>query len=140
MMNCRDTSMKIVWVMQNCIAVCTEEPLSMSNIGNDFSYGAGIIGLKSDTSATYQLIIYTSGEYLHGELRCDRRPERIYHIQCRNQFFSQEADGVYRNNQIYRLTVDAQTGVTLGEEEIGRNHAKIAYDPEGLELVDRTKS
>ena len=94
---------------------------------------------RNNTSATYQLIIYTSGEYLHGELRCDRRPERIYHIQCRNQFFSQEADGVYRNNQIYRLTVDAQTGVTLGEEEIGRNHAKIAYDPEGLELVDRTK-
>ena len=47
MMNCRDTSMKIVWVMQNCIGVCTEEPLSMSNIGIVFSYGAGIIGLKT---------------------------------------------------------------------------------------------
>lgn len=93
---------------------------------------------QNDTDATYQLVTYTTSDYLHGELRCDRRPGRSFHIQCRGEFFSREADGVYRNNRIYRVTVDTATGAALGEECIAQNHARIAYDPAGLELVDLT--
>ena len=45
---------------------------------------------------------------------------------------------MYRNNQIYRVTVDNATGQTLAQERIAQNHARIAYDPEGLEVVDMT--
>ena len=93
---------------------------------------------RNDTDATYQLVTYTTSDYLHGELRCDRKPSRSFHIRCRDEFFSREADGVYRNNQIYRVTVDNATGQTLAQERIAWNHAKIAYDPEGLEVVDMT--
>ena len=93
---------------------------------------------RNDTDATYQLVTYTTSDYRHGERRCDRKPGRSFHIRCRDEFFSREADGVYRNNQIYRVTVDNATGQTLAQERIAWNHAKIAYDPEGLEVVDMT--
>ena len=91
----------------------------------------------NDTDRIYQLIVHVSDGYLCGELRCDGRPARKYHIECRNEFFSREADGVYRNNEIYRITVDVKTGNRIEEELLRKNHAKIAYDPAGLELVER---
>lgn len=92
----------------------------------------------NDTDRTYQLITYISDGYLCGELRCSQRPLLKYHIECRNEFFSREKDGVYRNNEIYRITVDTRTGNKVSEELLRKNHAKIAYDPSGLELVDCT--
>ena len=40
---------------------------------------------KNTTDITYQLIIYTTDEYLCGELRADKRPDYKYHISMRKQ-------------------------------------------------------
>ncbi len=90
------------------------------------------------TKDTYQLFVHVSGGYLCGELRCSRRPPHTYHIQCRGEYFSREEDGVYRNNEIYRITIDNKTGRQIREELLRKNHAKIAYDPAGLAVMDRT--
>lgn len=82
---------------------------------------------RNDTPDTYQLLISVDGEYLRGELRCSARPPRVYHIQCRGEAFVQEADGVYRNNEIWRVTLDARTGSRISEECLRKNHAKLAY-------------
>jgi len=92
------------------------------------------------TAMTYQLITYTTQDYLCGELRCDQRPPWKYHIQCRDEFFTKEPDGVYRNNKIFRTKIDTDTGNLIAEELIRQNHAKIAYDPEGLTLVSPNNS
>ncbi len=92
----------------------------------------------NDSDSTYQLITYVDGEYLCGELRCNQCPSRKYHIECRNEFFSRERDGVYRNNEIYRIAVDPRTGSKITEELLRKNHARIAYDPAGLTVVDCT--
>ncbi len=91
----------------------------------------------NSTSMTYQLLTYTTQDYLCGELRCDQRPSWKYHIQCRDEFFTKEFDGVYRNNKIFRTKIDIDTGNQISEELIRQNHAKIAYDPERLTLIDR---
>lgn len=83
---------------------------------------------RNDTEDTWQLITYVDGEYLRGELRCSVRPGRVYHIQCRNEAFVQEADGVYRNNEIWRVAVDARTGEHVSEELLRKNHARLAYE------------
>lgn len=82
---------------------------------------------RNDTPHTWQLITYVDGEYLRGELRCSARPARARHIQCRNEEFVTEADGVWRNNEIWRVTVDARTGARLSEELLRKNHARLAY-------------
>jgi len=89
----------------------------------------------NDTDWTYQLITYISEGYLCGELRCSQHPSVKYHIECRNEFFSREQDGVYRNNEIYRIKVDIRTGNRISEELLRKNHAKVMYDTSGLDIV-----
>ena len=93
---------------------------------------------KNTTNLTYQLIIYTTDEYLCGELRANQRQDYKYHIVSENVFFSKENDGVYRNGEVYREKVDCATGNKVKKELIRRNHAKVCYDTSNLELVDIT--
>lgn len=93
---------------------------------------------KNTTNLTYQLIIYTTDEYLCGELRADKRQDYKYHIISENVFFSKENDGVFRNGEVYREKVDCSTGNKIKKELIRRNHAKVCYDTSNLELVDKT--
>lgn len=94
---------------------------------------------QNNTDRTYQLTVWTDGEYLHGELLADRPQQYSYHIECRNEFFSREEDGVYRNNEIWRHKIDVHTGEGAEAVLLRRNHAKIAYDPAGLTVVDLRK-
>ena len=93
---------------------------------------------KNTTNLTYQLIIYTTDEYLCGELRADKRQDYKYHIVSENVFFSKENDGVYRNGEVYREKVDCATGNKIKKELIRKNHAKVCYDTSNLEVVDKT--
>lgn len=82
----------------------------------------------NDTEAVYQLITYTSGEYLCGEMRCERQQEFKYHIKVRDEYFSKEPDGTYRNGKVYRTKIDRATGNTVNEELIKVNHARVMYE------------
>ena len=94
---------------------------------------------RNNTDCTYQLTVWTDDEHLHGELLADRPQEYSYHIECRNEFFSREEDGVYRNNEVWRHKIDVRTGQKVEVVLLRRNHAKVAYDPSGLTVVDLRK-
>ena len=94
---------------------------------------------KNNTNITYQLIIYTTDEYLCGELRADNKQIYKYHIIAENTFFSKEEDGVYRNGEVYQEKIDPITGNKLVRKLIRKNHAKVCYDTKNLDLVDLTK-
>ncbi len=91
---------------------------------------------KNTTDRTYQLIVYTTDEYLCGELRADQRQRYKYHIETENEFFSREKGVVYRNGEVYRKQIDRVTGKQTGRTLIRRNHAKVVYDTAGLEIKD----
>lgn len=86
------------------------------------------------TDRTYQLIVYTTPEYLCGELRADRPQKNKYHIKAENEFFSRENGIVYRNGEIYRLKVDGVTGDHIERKLIRQNHAQVLYDTANLEI------
>jgi len=83
---------------------------------------------KNTTATTYQLIVYTTPEYLCGELRCNQQSDLSYHIKAVDEYFSREGDGIYRNGQIIRNIIDKRSGNTVKSELIKTNHAKILYD------------
>ena len=89
------------------------------------------------TGNTYQLIIYTDEEYLHGELRAKFKQEYTYHIKAENEYFSLEDDGVYRNGEVYRTIINPQNGNCLKKELIRSNHAKVQYETTNLDLLDK---
>lgn len=84
----------------------------------------------NNTNQTFQLITYTTDEYLCGELRSDKQIEHSYHIVEENNYFVKEKDSYYRNNEIYRKEIDKKTGNTINKNLVLRNHAKVLYDEE----------
>ncbi|MDE5570617.1 MAG: VanW family protein [Prevotella sp.] len=86
------------------------------------------------TSRTYQLMVWSDGEYLRGEFRADFPQDNSYHIHAENEFFSEENGVVYRNGLVYRDTIDRRTGVCISKELLRRNHAKVMYDTSHLAI------
>ena len=91
---------------------------------------------KNTTQRTYQLVVYTTPEYLCGELRADMPQRNKYHISTKNVFFSRENGIVYRNGEVYRDKVDGVTGNHIERKLIRSNHAKVLYDTSGLDIVE----
>lgn len=107
--------------------------------GTSIMYNYRDYRFKNTTDRTYQLIVYTTDEYLCGELRADKRQQYKYHIAAENTFFSRENGVVYRNGEVYREKIDRVTGEHIEKKLIRKNHARVVYDTSGLEIVDLSK-
>jgi vancomycin resistance protein VanW len=90
---------------------------------------------KNTTDMTFQLIVYTTEEYLCGELRAEKPLAVKYHIKAENEYFSKEEDGIYRNNTIFRQCIDKISGNLLEQKLIKVNHAKVMYDPQNIKTM-----
>ncbi len=90
--------------------------------------------VRNDSHNTYQLVTYTDGEYLRGELRAMNALPYTYHIHSRDEHFSCEEGVVYRNGIVERQIIDRTTGKCLNCDIIRRNHAKVMYDTTHLAI------
>lgn len=95
---------------------------------------------KNTTDITFQLIMYTSDEYLNGEVRANKSLECKYHIKAEDEIFYRENNQVYRNGKVFRHCVDLKTGNLISRELIKTNHAKVVYDVGNLNIIDLEKS
>lgn len=86
------------------------------------------------TEQPFQLIVYTTDEYLCGELRTTQPLPYAYHISCEGEGFVREDGVVYRVGQVFRAVVDKRTGDTLSKVCIKQNHARVLYDTAALEV------
>lgn len=89
---------------------------------------------QNNTNRTYQLIVYTTDEYLCGELRASAPQEYSFHVHAENEYFNKEQDGVYRCGEVIRDKIDIHTGNKIESQIIRRNHAKVCYDTSNLEI------
>lgn len=90
------------------------------------------------TDISFQLIVYTSEKYLHGQIRADKPMSCKYHIKSEDEFFSEENGCVYRNGKVFRECVDVKTGCLISREPIKTNHARVMYDTSGLDIISVT--
>ena len=93
----------------------------------------------NNTSYTFQLAVHTDGEYLIGHLLCSDNLPNTYDVKAEEEFFSQEDGAVYRNNKVYRKTIDVITGNIIEKQLIKTNHAKVMYDTSNLEIRENEK-
>ncbi len=85
--------------------------------------------LTNNTGHTFQLLIYTNDTHLCGQLRCGSPLPYSYHIYEKEHYFSLEQGQYYRNNQVWRKTVDKATGNTVRQQHLITSHARVLYDP-----------
>ena len=100
--------------------------------GTSVAYNYLDYRFKNNTNQPFQIIVYTTDEYLCGEIRTTCELEYSYHITCEDEYFSRENDTVYRNNKIFRSVVDKRTGNEVSKKLIKANHAKVMYDTSNL--------
>jgi len=84
--------------------------------------------IANETDRTLQVHVWLADDDLRGEVRCDRAPAAKYRVEERDHRFIREADGtVYRENELWRLTLDATTNEVRAEELVTRNRAEVRY-------------
>ncbi len=82
----------------------------------------------NETDCTLQLRAWLTDDDLRGEVRSDRASAEAYRVEERGHRFIREADGtVYRENELWRLAVDAATNEVKAEELLTRNRAEVRY-------------
>jgi vancomycin resistance protein VanW len=104
--------------------------------GTSIFYNALDYQFKNNTDATFQIIVYTTDEYLCGEIRTDKGPKVKYHIYEEDAYFEKKGENYFRHNKVFRKCVDVVTGNTLSNELVCENYAKVAYD---ASFIDPTK-
>ena len=84
--------------------------------------------IANEADRTLQLRAWLTDDDLRGEVRSDRVAAEKYRIEERDHRFIREADGtVYRENELWRLTLDAATNEVKAEELVTRNRAEVRY-------------
>lgn len=90
--------------------------------------------VRNDTDNTFQIVAYTTDEYLCGELRALRPLDVRYHVKSEGERFVEEGGVVYREGSVYRECVDKRSGNLLSRELIKQNHARVMYDTSHLHI------
>lgn len=104
--------------------------------GTSITYNYLDYRFVNHTDQTFQLVVWVTDKYLCGELRCEEPLALSRHIVCEDEHFSKEGGIVYRNGRVYRETYDKKTGNLIHRELIRKNHARVMYDTEKLEIKE----
>ena len=92
---------------------------------------------RNDTPAAFQLLTWSDGTYLRGELRSDRSLPVRWHVHAEGEGFVREEGIVYRVGQVWREKVDVRTGQLLERTLLRQNHARVLYDTDGLPIQEK---
>jgi len=105
--------------------------------GTSILYNYKDYRFKNNTKQPFQLVVYTTDEYLCGELRTTIPLDNSYHIKAENEHFTRESGVVYRNGEVWRTVVDKASGNVIDKKLIKTNHAQVMYDTTNLKIIDK---
>lgn len=96
--------------------------------GASVFYNYGDLRLADPTDRTFQLRAWVTDRHLHGSIAADRPWQYAYHVEERGQAFRRSPDGrLYRDNELWRRTVDRETGRIVDDHRFATNHAEVKY-------------
>lgn len=96
--------------------------------GTSVSYNYVDYRFKNNTDQDVQLVLWCDSEKLYGELRSQREFPYRYELIEENHHFEKENDNYYRVSQIYRNTIEKDTGNIINKELIWDNHSLVMFD------------
>jgi len=101
--------------------------IPMAN-GTSVSYNYIDYRFKNNTDQNIQLLLWCDDEKLYGELRSEKGFPWKYQLIEENHHFEKEGDKYYRVSQIYRDTIEKETGNIIKKELIWDNHSMVMFD------------
>ena len=97
--------------------------------GTSVSYNYIDYRFKNNTDQNVQLLLWTEGDNLYGELRSEREYPWTFELLEEGYHFQKEGDKYYRVSKIYRLTRSRETGEVVEKQLVLDNHSEVMYDP-----------
>ena len=85
--------------------------------------------VRNDTTTTFQLRLRVTERFLEGELRSDVEPDHGWSVFERAARFEQVDGAWWRENELWRRRYRRDTGVTIDEELVKQNRARVLYVP-----------
>lgn len=101
--------------------------IPMAN-GTSVSYNYIDYRFKNNTDQNIQLLLWCDDKKLYGELRSEKEFPWKYQLIEENHHFEKEGDKYYRVSQIYRDTIEKETGNIIKKELIWDNHSMVMFD------------
>lgn len=99
-----------------------------------FGSGAGVLYNYFDlqyynpTYEIYTLNLYLTETHLKGEIFSNKEQTIKYSIEEDEHRFYKMDDQVFRENKLFKLTIDKKTGKTINRSLIKHNNSKVLYD------------
>lgn len=91
-------------------------------------YNYGDLRLTNPTSQPMQLAVRVGEKDLVGAIATDRPWPLAYHVEEVGHRFARAPTGaVFRDNELWRRSVDRHTGRTLDRQLVTRNHSLVTY-------------
>lgn len=84
---------------------------------------------KNDTQQIFQIHLQVTDTHLEGELRSLQELKHSYHIFEKNHRFIKIENEYFRENEIWRDTIDKRTGQKISSDLMKKNFAKVTYIP-----------
>jgi vancomycin resistance protein VanW len=82
----------------------------------------------NSTDRTFQIRVWLTGTHLEGVIRCDAELPFAYRIEERNHRFYESGGVWYRENEIWRLTLDKTAAAVVSETNLLQNRAEVKYE------------
>ena len=96
--------------------------------GTSVAFNSVDYRFKNTTDQDVQILVWCDAEELCGELRTTQEFPNRYRLSEENHHFRKENGKYYRISQVYRTTIDRQTGKEIQIELILNNHSEVIYD------------
>ncbi|WP_231689610.1 VanW family protein [Bacillus sp. FJAT-27245] len=109
-----------------------------------FGSGAGVfynyvdLRFHNPTSQPFQVKVWLTDKHLKGSIHTNHDWPFAYHIEERNHKFLQKDGRNYRQNEIWRKTIDKVTGNHIGEELLIKNFSEVKYEVDGA-LIEKAE-
>ncbi len=96
--------------------------------GTSVCYNSVDYRFKNNTDQDFQLLLWTDGDELCGEIRSEKEVPYSYRLVEADHHFSKEGEKFYRISKIFRETVDKKTNEVIKKELILDNHSEVMFD------------
>jgi vancomycin resistance protein VanW len=80
------------------------------------------------TENTFQLMIWLTDKHLKGIVYTDKEWPYSYHVVEKNHQFHRLDEGNFRENEIWKNTINKRTGEFMTEELMIHNYSRVKYD------------
>jgi vancomycin resistance protein VanW len=80
------------------------------------------------TNQSFQIKVWLTEKHLKGAIFTEKEWKYSYHIEERNHKFLKVNGRNYRQNEIWRRTVDKRTGKNIDKERIIKNFSEVKYE------------